>query len=174
MAARWCILWQQYGAYYGSLLDCRFLSLARSSSTLVRIKLHNPAWVPCKSHPETRWMVSNWQMHHIHPAWHSLDKKLATTCEFRVKSVPCECKEGNAHVSLPWTIIFVLLCTLTSFLSLLWTVFFITTLNSFFVSIPWTIFFFLRDEKKPGLMAKYEVFIPRVLLAPILPFEPLI
>ena len=35
-------------------------------------------------------------------------------------------------------------------------------------------FFFLRDEKKPGLMAKYEVFIPRVLLAPILPFEPLI
>ena len=94
-------LWQQDGAYYGSLLDCHFLSSARSSSTLVRIKLHNPAWAPCKSHPETRWMVSNWQMHHIHPAWHSLDKKLSTTCEFRVKSVPCECKEGNAHVSLP-------------------------------------------------------------------------
>ena len=159
-------LWQQDGAYYGSLLDCHFLSSAHSSSTFLRIKLHNPAWAPCKSHPETRWMVSNWQMHHIHPAWHSLNKKLATTCEFCVKSVPCECKEGNAHVSLPWTIF--LYYYPNQF-------FFITTLNSFFVSLPWTFFLSERWEEARPYCKVWGFYSESPSgKAPILPFEPLI
>ena len=175
-------LWQQDGAYYGSLLDCHFRSSACSSSTFLRIKLHNPAWAPCKSHPETRWMVSNWQMHHIHPAWHSLDKKLATTCEFRVKSVPCECEEGNAHVSLSWTIFLYyfpnqfFITTLNSFFYHYPEQFFcITTLNSFFVSLPWTFFLSERwEEARPhGKVRGFYSESPSGK-APILPLEPLI